>query len=114
MANPKFLQSLKKCKTFYFQHIAVTNTMEIFEVTFDNLYLKPYRAVLKQVGEDPNREGLLDTPMRAAKAMMFFTKGYTETVQEVVKVMEGLRLSTVLTQLCRTPSSPRRLTRWSW
>ena len=73
-----------------------------------------YRAVLKQVGEDPNREGLLDTPMRAAKAMMFFTKGYTETVQEVVKVMEGLRLSTVLTQLCRTPSSPRILTRWWW
>ena len=46
-----------------------------------------YRSVLKHVGEDPNREGLLDTPMRAAKAMMFFTKGYTETVQEVVKVM---------------------------
>jgi len=44
-----------------------------------------YRNVLKQVGEDPNREGLLDTPMRAAKAMMFFTKGYTETVQEVVQ-----------------------------
>ena len=44
-----------------------------------------YRNVLKQIGEDPNREGLLDTPMRAAKAMMFFTKGYTETVQEVVK-----------------------------
>jgi len=44
-----------------------------------------YRSVLKQLGEDPNREGLLDTPMRAAKAMMFFTKGYTETVQEVVK-----------------------------
>ena len=45
-----------------------------------------YRQILKQVGEDPNREGLLDTPMRAAKAMTFFTKGYQETVQEVVKV----------------------------
>lgn len=44
-----------------------------------------YRQILKQVGEDPNREGLLDTPMRAAKAMTFFTKGYQETVQEVVK-----------------------------
>ena len=39
-----------------------------------------------QVGEDPNREGLLETPMRAAKAITFFTKGYQETVQEVVKV----------------------------
>ena len=45
-----------------------------------------YRSILKQVGEDPTREGLLDTPMRAAKAMTFFTKGYSETVQEVVKV----------------------------
>ena len=44
-----------------------------------------YRNVIKHIGEDPTREGLLDTPMRAAKAMMYFTKGYTETVQEVVQ-----------------------------
>merc|ERR1719219_416442 len=44
-----------------------------------------YRNIISQLGEDPTREGLVDTPMRAAKAMMFFTKGYQETVQEVVK-----------------------------
>jgi len=44
-----------------------------------------YRNLLKQVGEDPNREGLVETPMRAAKAMLYFTKGYQETVSEVVK-----------------------------
>jgi len=44
-----------------------------------------YRNILKQIGEDPTREGLLDTPMRAAKAITFFTKGYQETVKEVVK-----------------------------
>ena len=49
-----------------------------------------YRNILKTVGEDPNREGLLDTPMRAAKAMTYFTKGYQETVQEVVKVVKLL------------------------
>merc|ERR1712142_782367 len=43
-----------------------------------------YRNIIYQLGEDPNREGLLDTPMRAAKAMVFFTKGYQETVQMVV------------------------------
>ena len=46
-----------------------------------------YRNLLKQVGEDPNREGLVETPMRAAKAMLYFTKGYQETVHEVVKVI---------------------------
>ena len=44
-----------------------------------------YRNILKTVGEDPTREGLLETPMRAAKAMTYFTKGYQETVQEVVR-----------------------------
>jgi len=44
-----------------------------------------YRNILKQMGEDPTREGLVDTPMRAAKALNFFTKGYQETVQMVVK-----------------------------
>ena len=76
-----------------------------------------YRQILKQVGEDPNREGLLDTPMRAAKAMTFFTKGYQETVQEVVKV--GNRQSVIFTitsihVLFRMQCSMRTLMRWWW
>lgn len=39
-----------------------------------------YRSILTGIGEDPNREGLLKTPERAANAMMYFTKGYTENV----------------------------------
>ena len=72
-----------------------------------------YRQILKQVGEDPNREGLLDTPMRAAKAMTFFTKGYQETVQEVVKVKQMYALVTTLMILFnRMPFSMRTPTRW--
>ncbi|KAI1505690.1 GTP cyclohydrolase I [Biscogniauxia marginata] len=42
------------------------------------------RTILECVGEDPDREGVLDTPTRYAKAMLFFTKGYQENVKDIV------------------------------
>ncbi|MDE6483385.1 MAG: GTP cyclohydrolase I FolE [Rikenellaceae bacterium] len=43
-----------------------------------------YRAILSLLGEDPTREGLEKTPMRAAKAMAFFTKGYVQNPTEIL------------------------------
>lgn len=43
-----------------------------------------FRSILKQIGEDPDRGGLLDTPERAAKAMKFLTRGYGQTIESVV------------------------------
>lgn len=40
-----------------------------------------YRMLLSSLGEDPMRQGLLKTPERAAKAMLFFTKGYDQTIE---------------------------------
>lgn len=40
-----------------------------------------YKEILEGLGEDTTRAGLLKTPQRAAKAMMFFTKGYRENMQ---------------------------------
>ena len=43
-----------------------------------------FKKILTEIGEDPNREGLIDTPERAAKAMSFLTHGYGQTLDEVV------------------------------
>lgn len=43
-----------------------------------------YKDVINLLGEDPVREGLLDTPVRVAKAMQFLTKGYQEDPREIL------------------------------
>ena len=42
------------------------------------------RQQLELLGEDPKRDGLLRTPIRVAHAMDFLTRGYTQTVEEVI------------------------------
>ena len=43
------------------------------------------REILKLLGEDTEREGLLKTPDRVAKAMQFMTKGYAQDGVEIIK-----------------------------
>lgn len=44
-----------------------------------------YKEILKLLGEDPEREGLVKTPYRVAKAMQFMTRGYTENPEEILR-----------------------------
>jgi len=43
-----------------------------------------YSEVLKQIGENPQREGLLKTPERIAKAMLYLTHGYDLDAKEIL------------------------------
>ncbi|KAG2189475.1 hypothetical protein INT44_004617 [Umbelopsis vinacea] len=42
------------------------------------------KTILSCLGEDPEREGLLKTPDRYASALMFFTKGYEQSIKDVL------------------------------
>jgi GTP cyclohydrolase I len=42
------------------------------------------RRLLEELGEDPNREGLLRTPRRVEKALRFLTSGYSANIDEVL------------------------------
>ena len=42
------------------------------------------RIIIECIGEDCTREGLKDTPERYARAMLFFTKGYEENIQDII------------------------------
>lgn len=44
-----------------------------------------YEDILQRIGEDPNREGLLKTPERVAKALQFLTHGYDLNPDEILK-----------------------------
>jgi GTP cyclohydrolase IA len=43
-----------------------------------------YKQLLEQIGEDISREGLRDTPARAANAMAYLTKGYKEQLEDIL------------------------------
>jgi GTP cyclohydrolase I len=44
-----------------------------------------YKTVLKDIGENPDREGLIKTPERVAKAMQFLTQGYATNPEDILK-----------------------------
>jgi len=44
-----------------------------------------YKTILADLGEDPSREGLLQTPVRVAKALQFLTHGYDAKPEEILR-----------------------------
>jgi GTP cyclohydrolase I len=57
-------------------------------LAYDAAFLAQYEALIRQelalVGEDPAREGLLKTPERVAKSMLWMTQGYKQDVKHII------------------------------
>ncbi|MEK6570770.1 MAG: GTP cyclohydrolase I FolE [Bacteroidota bacterium] len=59
--------------------------MRIEDIIKEDLALEDLiRDILKEIGEDPSREGLLKTPRRVAKAYEYLTSGYRQDIKEVI------------------------------
>lgn len=57
-------------------------------LSYDAAFLAQYEALIRQelalVGENPEREGLLKTPERVAKSMLWMTQGYKQDVKHII------------------------------
>jgi len=60
--------------------------IEEYDLETTNSLKDSYTNLLKEVGENPSRDGLLKTPERAAKAMQFLTQGYE---QDPITILRG-------------------------
>ena len=56
-----------------------------YDITATDDLATHYRAVIESCGEDAQREGLIKTPVRAAKAMQFLTQGYDQDAEAILR-----------------------------
>lgn len=59
--------------------------VENYDKKTTNSLMKVYEKVLKELGEDPQREGLIKTPERVAKALQFMTQGYDADPAQILR-----------------------------
>ena len=74
-------QRPKLSKLDFSETLGAQNDQEAIKDANDKLQnmKEAFETILRCIGEDPERPGLIKTPTRAAKAFMYFTKGYEET-----------------------------------
>jgi len=61
------------------------NRKEEYDQVITSEIAESYSNILKGVGEDVSREGLVKTPLRASKAIQFLTQGYEKNAEEIIK-----------------------------
>lgn len=60
-------------------------SLEEYNLEITNDVKERYSKIIEEIGEDVTREGLMKTPERAAKAMLFLTQGYQQNAAEILK-----------------------------
>jgi len=60
-------------------------SLEEYNLEITNDVKERYSRIIEEIGEDVTREGLMKTPERAAKAMLFLTQGYQQDAAEILK-----------------------------
>ena len=66
-----------------------SNTQEVIKKISDKDAEDAFRTILAWMGEDPNREGLLETPKRVVKAFKEYFKGYQEDPNQILEKTFG-------------------------
>lgn len=59
--------------------------IDSYNIANVNRMARHYYEILKKLGEDPEREGLKDTPVRVAKSMQYLTHGYLLNPQDILR-----------------------------
>lgn len=65
--------------------MAPYQNLEEYNLNITNEVKERYEKIIDEIGEDVNREGLVKTPERAAKAMLFLTQGYKQDAVKILK-----------------------------
>ncbi|TDQ31505.1 GTP cyclohydrolase I [Zeaxanthinibacter enoshimensis] len=60
-------------------------SLEEYNIELTNEVRSHFQQIITDLGEDVDREGLIKTPERAAKAMMFLTQGYKQDAEEILR-----------------------------
>ena len=59
--------------------------LEEYNINITNEVKERFSKIIDEIGEDVSREGLIKTPERAAKAMLFLTQGYQQDAEEILR-----------------------------
>ncbi|MEM8509833.1 MAG: GTP cyclohydrolase I FolE [Bacteroidota bacterium] len=65
--------------------MAPYQNLEEYNIEITNEVKDRYLKIIDEIGEDVDREGLVKTPERAAKAMLFLTQGYKQDAVEILR-----------------------------